>query len=81
MDNADRLRLQHSPYRPPRCRVGGRLTCAVRGRLWVVGLSNAPVFWQQAGADALPTRPAVGRTQGGACFRWTPGSRARRGDG
>jgi hypothetical protein len=47
MDDADRLRLLHGPYLPPRCRVGGWLTCAVRGRVRVVSFSDAPIPWPQ----------------------------------
>jgi hypothetical protein len=48
MDDAERLRLWHGAYRPPRYRVGRRLLCAVRGSVEVVGTSHAPIPWPQA---------------------------------
>jgi hypothetical protein len=54
MDDADRLRLWHGPYRMPRCRVGRRLVCAVRGSVEVVGLSEAPIPWPQARNHGRP---------------------------
>jgi hypothetical protein len=55
MDDADRLRLLHSPYLPPRCRVGGWLTCAGRGRLWGLpgGDTLARLIGRGAGARVL----------------------------
>jgi hypothetical protein len=63
MDDADRLRLLHAPYRPPRCRVGGWLTCAVRGRL-----GGLP------GGDTLARLIGRGR-EGGSCNGRTLGPR------
>lgn len=47
MRDRNRLKLLFGPYRPPRCRVGGRLTCAIRGKVKVVGMSDAPIQWPQ----------------------------------
>src|SRR5271163_586290 len=33
MDDSDRLKLLHGPYKPPRCRIGQKLFCELRG--WV----------------------------------------------
>lgn len=33
------------PYAAPRCRVGGRLTCEIRGDVAVAGLTDAPIQW------------------------------------
>jgi hypothetical protein len=54
MDDAERLRLWHGPYRPPRYGVGGRLVCAVRGFVEVVGTSHAPIPWPQARNHGRP---------------------------
>lgn len=43
--DADRFKLLHGPYRPPHCCIGGWLTCAVRGRVKVHAISDAPVQW------------------------------------
>jgi hypothetical protein len=45
MKAADRVQLLFGPYRTPRCRVGQRVRCAVRGTVVVVGLSDAPLPW------------------------------------
>src|SRR5689334_7118460 len=56
MHDRDRYKLLFGPYRPPRCRVGGWLKCAVRGKVRVVGISDAPVMWPQckAGKHLVP---------------------------
>jgi hypothetical protein len=45
MLDADRFRLRFGPYSTPRCRVGGCLTCSVRGRVKVVAISHTPIPW------------------------------------
>jgi hypothetical protein len=45
--DAERYRLLKVP-RPPRCRVGGYLTCKIRGRLKVGGLLDAKIMWPYA---------------------------------
>jgi hypothetical protein len=45
MHTEDRYRLLYGPYRPPRCRVGRLLTCQVRGRVEVCGISDARIPW------------------------------------
>jgi hypothetical protein len=37
--------LRHGPYTPPACRVGDVLTCAIRGRVRIVGFSDGPIPW------------------------------------
>lgn len=37
--------LLAGPYRTPRCRMGAFLTCRIRGRVSVVGLTDAPICW------------------------------------
>jgi hypothetical protein len=54
MDDTTRLRLWHGPYRMPRYRVGGRLVCAVRGSVKVVGTSHAPISWPQTRNHGRP---------------------------
>ena len=46
--DADRFRLLHGPYCAPRCRVGGFLTCRIRGRLKVAGISDTRIQWPYA---------------------------------
>jgi hypothetical protein len=52
--------LLFGPYRTPLCRAGGVLACAVRGRVVVRGLSDAPMPWPvevspaQRGGRAAP---------------------------
>src|SRR5262249_28041256 len=41
--DAERFKLLHGPYRPPRCRVGGWLTCEVRGRVQVKAISDGRI--------------------------------------
>jgi hypothetical protein len=45
LPDAERFRLLHGPYRPPRCRVDGFLTCRIRGRLKVARISDARIQW------------------------------------
>jgi hypothetical protein len=42
-------------YRPPAARVGGRLTCAVRGRVTVGGYSKGPIPWPVVARPGKPT--------------------------
>ena len=48
LPDAERFRLLHGPYRPPRCGVGGFLTCRIRGRLKVAGLTDTRIQWPYA---------------------------------
>jgi hypothetical protein len=43
--DAERYKLLHGPYHPPRCRVGKWLTCTVRGRMNVCGMSDGRIPW------------------------------------
>lgn len=45
MTDADRHRLLHGPYRPPRYQIGGWLICEVRGRVQVKAMSAARIPW------------------------------------
>jgi len=45
MADPDRIRLHFGPYHPPRCLIGDVLTCAVRGRVKVVGFSSGRIPW------------------------------------
>jgi hypothetical protein len=45
INDADRVKLLFGPYRAPRCRVGQRVRCEVRGEVTIVGLSDAPIPW------------------------------------
>jgi hypothetical protein len=45
MHDHDRFRLRFGPYRMPRCKVGGWLTCAVRGRVRVAGIAESRISW------------------------------------
>jgi hypothetical protein len=57
MLDADRYKLRFGPYRPPRCRVGRWLRCALRGRVKVTGISDAPIQWPQTKRDDGAGRP------------------------
>jgi hypothetical protein len=45
MRDADRYKLLFGPYQMPNCKVGGWLTCEVRGRVKVCAMSNARIQW------------------------------------
>lgn len=46
MNDADRFRLHHGPYVPPKCKVGDKLPCEYRGReMTVAGMTDAPIQW------------------------------------
>ena len=45
MFDSERYKLHFGPYRMPRCRVGGRLVCQVRGKVAVHALSNGRIQW------------------------------------
>ncbi len=42
-----KCRLLFGPYHMPRCKVGKWLTCAVRGKMQVYAISDAPIPWPQ----------------------------------
>jgi len=42
MRDLDGFKFLYGPYRPPPCKIGDTLTCAVRGPQLVVGISTAP---------------------------------------
>jgi hypothetical protein len=51
MDDADRLRLWHGPYRAPRLARGDRATCLLRdGDALVAGWTDALIFWPRCRA-------------------------------
>src|SRR5258708_2242964 len=43
----DNCRLFHGPYRPPRCQLGKRPRCRIRGRVVVKRISAGPIPWPQ----------------------------------
>ncbi len=45
MEDADRFRLVHGPYRPPAARPGDVLLCEVRGEVVVCGLTAGRIPW------------------------------------
>jgi hypothetical protein len=45
MNDHERFKFLHGPYAPPRCRIGGWLTCRLRGRVRVRYLSAGRVQW------------------------------------
>src|SRR5437868_3305934 len=45
MHESERVKLISGPYRTPRCKVGGFLRCAKRGRVLVRGIHEAPIQW------------------------------------
>jgi hypothetical protein len=45
MDDSERHKLLHGPYRQPRCRIGSRLFCEVRGEVIVCGISASRIPW------------------------------------
>jgi hypothetical protein len=45
MIESERVKLLFGPYRMPRCKVGGKLRCELRGTVIVRGLSDAPIVW------------------------------------
>jgi hypothetical protein len=44
VEDTERFRLLGT-YQTPRCRMGQRVRCAVRGQVEIVGLSDAPIPW------------------------------------
>ena len=44
MTDADRFKLL-GRYRTPRCRIGQKVRCQVRGEVVIVALSDAPIPW------------------------------------
>jgi hypothetical protein len=51
--DADRFRLLFGPYKAPRFRLGGTLTCELRGPVTVTGVSQAPIPWPLTRAARL----------------------------
>ena len=45
MNDADRFKLLHGPYRSPRCRIGSKLFCEVRGWVSVRAMSDGRIVW------------------------------------
>src|SRR5688572_24952575 len=48
MQDSQRFQLVGGPYRMPRCRIGGRLKCKLRGKVRVARITDAPIPWPQA---------------------------------
>lgn len=47
MLDVDRFKLLFGPYPMPRCRVGRWITCAIRGKVKVAGISDTSISWPQ----------------------------------
>lgn len=47
MKNAERFRLLHGPYMVPRCKIGRKLRCHIRGKVKVTDISNGRIPWPQ----------------------------------
>lgn len=45
MNVRERYKLLHGPYAPPRCRVGRKLFCEIRGWVAVAGMSGGGIPW------------------------------------
>lgn len=45
LPDTERFRLLNGPYSAPLCKIGGWLTCKIRGRVRVVKMSDGPVPW------------------------------------
>lgn len=59
MDDRDRFRLLHGPYRMQRCRVGRLLRCTLRGEVRVAGISDAPIPWPQCRVGGVNGRGGI----------------------
>ncbi len=78
MLDADRFKLLHGPYRTPRCRLGKKLFCEMRGWVTVTRISDAPIPWpmmsKQGGKPSLvlcgDLVKAVRRESGIAVAHW-----------
>lgn len=58
MTNDDRFKLLFGPYQTPRLKYGDVVTCEVRGRVKIVGLTEARIPWPKGrkGKRPRPTR-------------------------
>ena len=56
---ANNTKLIFGPYRPPRCRIGGHLRCAIRGVVIVRGMSDTPIQWPITHRHAIDKRPSL----------------------
>lgn len=56
---ADNTKLIFGPYRPPRCRIGGKLRCVVRGDVVVRGISDSPIQWPFTYRNSVDRRPSL----------------------
>ena len=54
-----RTKLLFGPYRVPKCKVGGRLLCRMRGEVQVAGITDTPMQWPYAWRNRLNHRPSV----------------------
>jgi hypothetical protein len=55
MTDADRYRLLHGPYQAPRCRLGGKLFCKIRGWVKVRQISAGRIPWPMTLVIGGPT--------------------------
>jgi hypothetical protein len=74
MHDTDRFKLLFGPYQMPRCRVGRWLTCAIRGRVKVVGITSGLIQWPRTHSRALiicgGLLRAIRRESNQAVARW-----------
>jgi hypothetical protein len=56
----DRFRLRLGPCRMRRCRIGGWLTCAVRGKVRVDGIRDSRISWPVTKASPRPVPVIAG---------------------
>lgn len=47
MRQSDRVKLHFGPYRTPRYKAGQVISCAIRGKVTITGLSKGPILWPQ----------------------------------
>jgi hypothetical protein len=58
MEDAERFRLL-GKYRTPRCRIGQRVRCQVRGEMVIRGMTDAPIPWPLGSPKGRGGRPSL----------------------
>ncbi|HZZ76959.1 MAG TPA: hypothetical protein VFE62_00485 [Gemmataceae bacterium] len=58
MQEHDRVKLIAGTYQMPRCRIGGKLRCEVRGKVTVRGISDGLIPWPFTWIREDDRRPA-----------------------
>ena len=59
MPEHHRVKLIGGPYQTPRCRIGGKLRCEVRGKVTVRGISDVLIPWPFTWIREDDRRPAL----------------------